>query len=371
MATHLRTLLKNPPAWLTSEGEMGDVVIATFGRLVRNLQGYPFPGWSNAESRRDVADELLPLLLARPGFKSAFHAEMDDLSLDERRLLLERKLITPCLAARQGGCHVIIPRKQDACVMLNEEEHLVAHFFQPGLNLNNVLAEMQRFADALGKDVRFAHDSAHGFLTSLPSEAGDGMQLYMVLHLPALVMANQLEAVSRGLEKLQLNLAPFYNGMQEDTGNCFVLFTPAIAKGKAGEQKAPFEEVAHTLIMRELQTRTKLRQMSGFEYADQIGRAFGLLCYAVRLGYREMLDSLSLIRLASRSGMMSWEKPAEQVLGTLHSLAYELAPAHIALGEGSTVQDELHPVLRAMRVKDALMESGPTFDSPISPEYHE
>ncbi len=367
MATHLSTIIKTPPAWLTSEGEMGDIVMATLGRLVRNLPGHPFPGWSTEASRRAVVEELLPRLLARPGYKSAFHADVAELDLAQRRLLLERKAITPCFAARQGGCHVIIPRKQDVSIMLNEEEHLVAHFFQPGMNLNNVLTDMQRFAAALEKDCPFARDEAHGYLTSLPSEAGDGMQLYVVLHLPGLIMANQLDSIARALEKLQLPISPFFHGMQEDTGNCFVLFTQAIAASKAKEAMAGLEEVAHTLMVRELQTRAKLKLMSAFEFADRVGRAFGQLCYAVRLSYREMLASLSLIRLASRSGMLSWERPTSEVLGRLSALNIELAPAHLATTEGRKVQDELHPVLRAMRVKDSLMESCPHFSSPITP----
>ncbi len=367
MATHLSSLLKTTPPWLASEGEMGDIALASLGRLVRNLPGQPFPGWSTAESRRTVVDTLLPLLLARPGYKSAFHADLGELKLEQRRLLLERKLITPCMAARQDGCHVIIPRKQDVSIMLNEEEHLVAHFFQQGLCLRNVLTDMQRMAASLEKDIPFAHDALHGYLSSLPAEAGDGMQLYVVLHLPALVMANMLDQITRGLEKLQINLAPFHHGMEGDTGNIFVLFTNAIPQGKAKEVMEDFEDAVHTLIVREIQVRAKLKVMSPFDLADQLGRAFGLLCYAVRLSYQEMLDSLSLIRMGSRCGLLSWELPTEEVLGRLAALNVELAPAHLAQAADKHELPELHPVLRAMRVKEVIMDSCPTFDSPITP----
>ncbi len=363
MATHFSSLLKNPPSWLTSEGEMGDIAIATLGRLVRNLPGHPFPGWSTAESRRAVVDSLLPLFLSRPGFKSAWHADMASLSLEQRRLLLESKLITPCMAARQEGCHVIIPRKQDVSIMLNEEEHVVVHFFQQGLCLNNVLTDMRRFGETLEKDVPLAHDAAHGYLTSLPAEAGDGMQLYVVLHLPALAMANMTDQIARGLEKLQINIAPFHNGMQDDTGNLFVLFTQAVPQDKAKETMQQFEDIAHTLIVREIQVRAKLRALSVFDLADQLGRAFGQLCYAVKLSYREMLDSLSLLRLGSHCGMLHWDAPVEMVLGQLAALNIELAPAHLAQGDGNKVLPALHPVLRAMRVKETIMEAGPDFSS--------
>ncbi len=366
MATHLSTLLKNTPPWLGTEGEMADIAVASLGRLVRNLPGHSFPGWSTDESRRAVVDKLLPALLARPGFKSAFHADMAELNLEERRLLLERKLITPCMAARQEGCHVIIPRKQDISVMLNEEEHLVAHFFRQGVDFNNILTDMQRFAAALEKNIAFAHDAAHGYLTSLPSEAGEGMQLYVLLHLPALTMADTAEQIGRGLEKLQVNIAPFYSGMQEDTGNSYVLFTNAIPSGKIKEVLAEFEEVTSTLILREVQMRTKLMTTSPFELSDRLGRAFGLLCYAMRLTYREMLDALSLLRLGNQCGMFAWEQDAQDMINRVVSLNVELAPTHLAWQDGRKVPPEYHPVLRAVRVKEVLMEAGPNFISPYT-----
>ncbi len=367
MSTHLSTLLKNTPGWLTHAGEMADVGVATLGRLVRNLPGHPFPGWSTESSRRAVVDALLPLILKRPGFKSAFHADMAELSLEQRHLLLERKLITPCMAARQDGCHVIIPRKQDISIMLNEEEHLVAHFFQQGVDLNNVMMDMQRFSAALERDIRFAHDSAHGYLTSLPSEVGLGMQLYVVLHLPTLTIADTIDQLSRGLEKLQVNIAPYYNGKQDDTGNYYVLFTNALPLKETKKALVSFEEVVSTVILREVHMRTKLMTTSPFELSDRLGRAFGLLCYAMKLSWQEMLDSLSLLRLAHQCGMFGWELPEDIVLDSLATLNVDLAPAHLThLHDGDKVPQEFHPVLRAMRVKEILMEAGPDFISPYS-----
>ncbi len=366
MATHLSTLLKTTPTWLSCEGEMADVAISCLGRLVRNLPGQPFPGWSTDESRRTVADTLLPVILARPGFKSAFHADMAELTLEERRLLLERKLITPCMAARQGGCHVIIPRKQDISIMINEEEHFVAHFFRQGLDFNNILTDMRRFAAAMEQEIPFAQDNEHGYLTSLPSEAGEGVQLYAVLHLPALTIADSSEQISRGLEKLEVNIAPLYPGMQEDTGNTYVLFTNAIPLDNTKEVQVHFEEVVSTLILREVQMRTKLMTTSPFELSDRLGRAFGLLCYAMRLSYREMLDSLSLLRLANQCGMFGWEQDEHEVMNSMAALNVELAPTHLATQAAAKVPAEFHPVLRAMRVKEILMEAGPNFTSPYT-----
>ncbi len=361
MPTHFSSIIKNRPAWLICEGEMEDIVIATFGRLVRNLPGHSFPGWSTAESRRAVVDTLLPRLLSRPGYKTAFHADMTELSLDQRRQLLERKLISPCMAARQDGCHVIIPRRQDVSIMLNEEEHLVIHFYQQGLNLNNVLTDARRFASALEKDICFAADPGLGYLGSLPSEAGDGLQLSVVLHLPALVLAGMLPQLTRALEKLHVGISPFYGGMQDDTGNTFVIFSHPAPRGGTQEALEKLERVVHTLMLREMQVRAKLRATRAFDLADQVGRAFGSLCYAVKLSYREMLDSLSLLRLGSCCKLLSWEQETADVLCTLYALAQELAPAQLADSHAAGFPAPMHPLVRAMLTKEAIAEAGPEF----------
>ncbi len=361
MATHFSSIIKNKPSWLTTEGEMNDIIIASFGRLVRNLPGQVFPGWSTATSRRAVVDALLPPLLARPGFKSAFHADMTELSLEQRRMLLERKLITPCMAARQDGCHVIIPRKQDCSVMLNEEEHLVVHFFRQGQDLHNILVDARRFAAALEKDIHFAHDPALGYLGSLPSEAGDGMQFSVVLHLPALVMANMMPQVTRALEKLQAGIAPLYGGMQADTGNSFIVFSHPTPPGGSQHAMEKLERIVHLLVLREIQVRNRLHATRPFDLADQVGRAFGALCYSVKLSYREMLDSLSLLRLGSCCGLMRWEKDKEEVLAGLYSLAQELAPTQLANQHAADVPHELHPVIRGMLAKEVIAAASPDF----------
>ncbi len=366
MATHFHTLLSSTPSWLTGEGDIGDIAIATLGRLVRNLPDYSFPGWSTAKTRHSVVDTLLPIVLARPGFKTAFHADMASLSLEQRRILLERRLITPCMAARQEGCHVIVPRKQDISVMLNEEEHLVAHFFRKGFELATVLRDMQHFAESLERDVRFASNSEQGYLTSLPSEAGEGMQFYAVLHLPALTLNDNTEQLARGLEKLQVNMSPFYNGMQDDTGNTYVLFTPAIPVNETEEVMEDFSNVVQAVIVRELQVRSRLLSTSAVDIADRMGRALGTLCYAMRLSYRESLDYLSLLRLGNQYGLLAWEQPANKVMNELTALSLSLAPAHGVLYDGCRVPQDFVPVLRAVRMKTILSNASPSFSLPFS-----
>ncbi|MBQ8899929.1 MAG: type II secretion system F family protein, partial [Akkermansia sp.] len=90
MALNFNTLQKTCPPWFRTPGAEDDVILGIMGRLVRNLRGHAFPGWSTAEGRQAVAGQLLPAILAQPGFKTAYHAEVSNLDYGYRRALLEQ-----------------------------------------------------------------------------------------------------------------------------------------------------------------------------------------------------------------------------------------------------------------------------------------
>lgn len=89
-------------------GLSGDVVLTSIIRVTRNLKGYPFPGWSTAESRDAVLAALLPVVRMMRGYRNGCEFDMSELSYEQRCALLECKLLTPCMAARGAGCHVVL-----------------------------------------------------------------------------------------------------------------------------------------------------------------------------------------------------------------------------------------------------------------------
>ena len=214
MAKSFQALMKKLPPWFINPGEGGDVIIGSMARIVRNLEGHAYPGWSTEEGRKAVAAELLPRILSLPGNKTAaFCAEMTELNYIQRRMLLERKLISQCMAARQSGCHIVINGKQDTTFMVNEEEHLVMHLFSEAQDHKALILRGKKICNTLSKELKFATSNTGDQLTSLPTETGSGIQLYTVMQLPALLMANMMPQVTRGLEKLLLNIAPLYSNL--------------------------------------------------------------------------------------------------------------------------------------------------------------
>lgn len=325
--------MKKLPPWFINPGEGGDVIIGSMARIVRNLEGHAYPGWSTEEGRKAVAAELLPRILNLPGNKTAaFCVEMSELDYIQRRVLLERKLISQCMAARQSGCHIVINGKQDTTFMVNEEEHLVMHLFSTSQEHKALIQRGKKICNTLGKELKFATSSTGDQLTSLPTETGSGIQLYTVMQLPALLMADMMPQITRGLEKLLLNIAPLYSNLGDDAANLFVVYTAPIAQGGEDEIAEHLLDVVQTIAQREHEVRARLANNAETMalLPDAVSRAYGLMRYSYRLEHCECLNAISMIRLGLVAGYI---EPvfceAAQYIGLLATYYLETAPYHM------------------------------------------
>ncbi|MGN0864594.1 MAG: hypothetical protein ACI4P8_00420 [Akkermansia sp.] len=347
----LSSILKSPAWWTMGLGS--DVVLTSIIRVTRNLKGYPFPGWSTPESRDAVVTALLPVVRLMRGYRNGCEFDMSELSYEQRCALLERKLLTPCMAARGAGCRVVLYPKKKTVFMLNEEEHLVAHCFS-SIHKDVLCGGLRllRELDAASKDIPWAFDPEMGYLTSLPSEAGDGIQFSQVLHLPALHLAGMMEAVSRAMEKLHVSMGPFYADGNEGTGNTYIFSSVPGPLDSQSELAQYFGAVMSQMELRELQVRGKLQENDLPKLCDSIGRAYGLLRHAHRLSLHELRDAVSLLILATQIGHLEWTpllpRDAVAQLGELvHRFSVETAL-------GGDAQEESLSHKRAMSMRSWL-----------------
>ncbi len=367
MAIRFASHLKKLPPWFRGEALSEGVILGSMVRLVRNVKGENFPGWSTKESRARVAEALDSPIRTLPGFKNATHAEMTELDIESRKLLLERKQITPCLAARQDGCHVYINKKQDAIIMLNEEEHVAMHSFADGNQLDNLVAELRKKAAHLEKHVAMAKSATYGYQTSMAAECGDGIQLYLVLHLPGHVLLNQMDKLERALNKLHLHISPFYTEYGEETGNLYVLFSSPAPAGTTDEILDHMQNTAESLVEKELLLQRKMMTDDPMSIMDSVGRAYGTMLYGGIMHYPEMLHIISLMRLTINYHLMDYADSAKDMHALLSSMQLSEAPAHNAyMAPGHALH--LSPIVRmsAMRQFSALLQiprTHPTHDS--------
>lgn len=354
MPISLATLLRKLPPWGKLTEADGDIVLCSVVRLVRNLKGHAFPGWTDSVAARSaVVDQVLPVLKRYPGCQEMFDAGMEQLGKEYKRYLALRKQLTPCMAARGEGCHLAIPYTQDKIFMINEEEHIVVHFYQEGLNLEQPTKKAEACLAYLRKHLPLAEDPTLGALTSIPEERGDGLQFYIAMHLPLLGREPHIQAIHRALEQLGFNLSPYYSDQQDTpTGAIYILTSPPAPLGKSQEMSGRLSRVASRLKQREQQLRSQADPQSLLERRDEFGRAYGLLRYAERLSFQEMSEAFSCITTyASICPLPTGLRL--QLQQKLRDLSIQLSPSCLA-AKSSPCRDFKAEIKRSQTIRKKL-----------------
>ena len=153
--------------------------------------------------------------------QDAFSEMLQDLSALEKQMLVERHLISREHAAKSVGSGVVLNREETLCVMINEEDHLRMQALRPGLQLKSASSSSTRWTARSKKKLDYAFDQHLGYLTACPTNVGTGMRASAMLHLPGLVLGDQINQVIQSVNKLGLAVRGLYGEGTEAMGNVF------------------------------------------------------------------------------------------------------------------------------------------------------
>ncbi|MEM9081574.1 MAG: protein arginine kinase, partial [Verrucomicrobiota bacterium] len=347
-------MLKHPADWMASEGEGASVVVTSRVRLARNLVDYPFPGWADKRSRKAVLDELRPAVEAVPEMKEAFSHGLEDLSSVQKQVLVERHLISREQAARGEGSAAVVNRRQTFSLMINEEDHLRMQAIRPGLKLEEALGNLIGLESQLEQSVNFAFDSQLGYLTACPTNVGTGMRASAMLHLPGLVLSDEVGATLQGIARLRFAVRGFFGEGTESLGNLFQISNQSTLGESEGEIVSCLTRIIREVEAAELNARQRLMERDPEMILDRVGRAYGILKYSHVIPSKEALNLLSLLRLGAELGLFG-----RGVLRTCDLLLMDIQPAHLQLHAGKKLDAEQRDAIRAEIIRARLQSLEP------------
>lgn len=349
------TLIKHPADWMTGgKGEHGAVLTSRI-RLARNLRHHPFPGWAKREQRAAALDLMRPAVEALPTMKDAFSQELGDLNSVQKQVLVERHLISREHAARGDGSAAVIERRQTVSLMLNEEDHLRMQAIRPGLQLSAAFEALTRVDTELEESLEFAFDPTLGYLTTCPTNLGTGLRASAMLHLPGLVLSDQIGQVLQAVNKIGLAVRGLYGEGTESLGNLYQISNQSTLGESEETIIRRLERVISQVSNHEQNAREKLAEDDPEMVADKIGRAYGLLRHAHIIDSKEALNQLSLLRLGGILGYFP-----EETVDLCDTLLMDIQPAHLQLHSGSKLSPEERDSIRAEIVRSRLL----SLDSP-------
>ena len=358
------TLIKNPADWMKGSGPHSDIVMTSRVRLARNLRGFPFPGFSQEHQRVELLDFARPVVEALPEMREGYSVDYVELSKIRKQVLVERHLVSREHAARATGCAVVIDRRQSVSIMINEEDHFRLQGIRPGLNLRGAYELVDRVDSEIEAALPYAFDSRLGYLTACPTNLGTGMRASVMLHLPGLVLLDQINQVIKAVNKIGLAVRGLYGEGTEALGNLFQISNQHTLGEAEPEIITQIEKVIEGVIRSEQTAREKLAEDHGVMLHDQIGRAYAILRYAHVLTSKEALNLLSMLRLGADLDVIT---NCDRSL--LDLLLLEIQPAHLQLGAARELSPEERDVARAEITRSRLQGiSGPQAGTSPAPE---
>ena len=330
------------------------VTLSTRIRLARNLRDFPFPAWAETSQRRDVLAACREAAESLKTFKEPISFEVDDLSDLQKLVLVERHVISRELMQIDEAAGAVLSPDQSVSIMINEEDHLRMQAIRPGLALSEAYELVSSIGTQLESSLEFAFDHELGYLSACPTNLGTGMRASAMLHLPGLVLSDQIAQVLQAVGKLQLAVRGFFGEGTESLGNLFQVSNQSTLGESEETIIRRLERVIEQVVSHERNARLKLFEDDADMVFDRVGRAYGTLRHAHIIASKEALNLLSLLRLGAE---LEFFPP--KTGGTCDSLLMEIQPAHLQLHSGKKLTPEQRDAIRAEIIRTRLQSLDP------------
>ena len=340
------SLIEAPSEFTDSSSGKSAIVLMTRIRLARNLAGHPFPGWAKPSEREKVLESCRSVLISTPLLKRGLSVGVDELGELERRILVERHLISRELSGSKQGSGVVISKDQTVSVMINEEDHLRIQMMRGGVQLKKVWGAINELDSLLEDSFDFAFSPSLGYLTACPTNLGTAMRASAMMHLPALVIASQMEKVVRAVNQLGMVVRGLFGEGSDASGSIFQISNQTTLGESEEEILKRLSGVLQSIIEHELNARARLLESDSGKLFDKIGRAFGILQNGHVLSSNEAMNLLSLIRLGVDLGIFPEARRC-----VTDRLFIEAQPGHLQYAQKAEVDAGQRDLLRADRLR--------------------
>jgi len=337
--------------WVEEEGPQRKIVMSSRVRMARNLRGFAFPGWAKKTERQRSLETMQPIVEKVPEMSGCFSATMDSLSALDKQVLVERHLISREHAAKNVGSAIVVNDRETIAVMINEEDHLRMQALKSGLQLKSAFKVIDKVDSELEEKLDFAFSPRLGYLTACPTNVGTGMRASAMLHLPAMVLSEQINQVIQAVGKLGLAVRGLYGEGTEALGNVFQISNQTTLGEKETEVIERLNKVVLQIIEHEENARINLLEKKARLVYDQVGRAYGILTNAYAMNSKEAMNLLSLVRMGTDLGL--FPPGTQRVIDELFILTQ---PAHVQKTMEKKLTAEERDLSRADLIRTRLKE---------------
>jgi protein arginine kinase len=348
-----------PPArtsWLTHDGPETDVVVTSRVRLARNIAGVPFVNRCVPTDLRGVLELAEPTLRRESLAPDMAWVPLHKMAQLDRQVLVERHLISGQHSKGELPRAVAISSPDESlAVMVNEEDHLRIQIIRPGLALREAFKRIDAVDDDIESNLDYAYHPQFGYLTACPTNVGTGIRLSVMLHLPGLKLANEIEKVRRAAQAMSLAVRGIYGEGSEASGDMYQISNQTTLGKSEQDLLEQFEtQIIPQVIEYERVARRSLLERRRVFLEDHVFRALGVLRNARLLKADEALSLISHVRLGVALGLID-----DVPVRTLNELILVTQPGHLQRTIGREMDQAERRVQRAALVRERLTATPP------------
>lgn len=284
--------------WYFQSGNNSDVITYTKVSISRNIKGIKFPNKLNDKEKENVIN----LIKEKKdtfgyGLRLLKLEEVDDITIGT---LLEKDLITEeFVKGRLNGKAILLNDEQNISIMINEENHLTISVFESGEAIKDLMELVYNIESKIEKELSFAFSEKYGYLTASPMDVGTGLKIKISAHIPGLVHTGNDKELLRMLNKFNIGVDDTYS-KKNDIYKIYNNITLGISEREIAEN---LEEISKKIIENEKRARAYLGK-DRLELENNILRSYGILKYARKLKYEEVMTFLSDIKMGVDLGIV-------------------------------------------------------------------
>ena len=345
----IQKMVRMSIGWLDGTGEYPGIVLSSRVRLARNLKDIPFSHRASAEQLHEIQDHVFTAHKTNNSVPHAFFLSTSDMTEMDKQFMVERHLISPGLLEKTGSRGILIGDKEIVSIMINEEDHLRLQSIQSGFQPKKAWHIIDHIDDELGKTLDYAFSDRFGYLTACPTNTGTGLRASVLIHLPALVLTQEIDKVLRGITQVGLAVRGFYGEGTAVSGNLFQISNQTTLGQSEEDIIISLERVTKQIIGYEEDARGTMIKDARPQIEDKIWRAYGIIQNARVLTSQEFMNLSSAVRLGVTMGLIT-----DVAIKTLNQLMVWTQPSHLQKRAEKKMEPAERDVFRAGFVRQTL-----------------
>lgn len=340
-------------SWMNEEGPESDIVLSSRVRLARNLQNHTFSTLLKDEEANAIIEQLEKQLQSLQEQHDLSMLKMAEMQPLEKRMLVEKHLISPHLAERSSYGACLLSSDEKLSIMFNEEDHIRIQCLMSGLQITKALEKANELDDAIEEQVDYAFDEKRGYLTCCPTNVGTGLRASVMMHLPGLIITKQMNRIIPAINQLGLVVRGIYGEGSEALGNIFQISNQTTLGKSETDIVHDLTIVVQQIIAQERLAREALVSTMNIQLEDRVYRSLGILAHSRIIETKEAAKCLSDVRLGIDLGYI--KNISKTILNELMILTQ---PGFLQQYAGAELHPQERDYRRATFIRERLnMES--------------